>query len=246
MVPIRCRIEPELQRAMDPLSELRPVVPDPGPAAAAVVPFPAARALELLAVFVGLPLVVRLGLLPGPRLLVLAVVTAGGVLVLGLDPTFDRRRLWSGRGLRGSLGGILLRTAGAAAVILALVRWLAPDQLLATPSRHLVLWLVGLALYPLLSAWPQEVLYRVLFFHRYRALFPGPRAMAAASGLAFALLHLVYPNAVAPLLALPAGVLLAWTYRRTGSIGPVWLEHSLYGLLLFTLGLGQFFYDGRG
>lgn len=65
------------------------------------------------------------------------------------------------------------------------------------------------------------------------------------NALAFALLHTVYPNAVAPLLSLPAGLLLAHTYQRTGRVGPVWPEHVLYGTLLFTLGLGEFFYDGR-
>ena len=34
-------------------------------------------------------------------------------------------------------------------------------------------------------------------------------------------------------------------YRRTRAMGPVWLEHVTYGLLLFTIGLGEFFYDGR-
>jgi hypothetical protein len=50
---------------------------------------------------------------------------------------------------------------------------------------------------------------------------------------------------VAPLLSAPAGLLLALTYRRTRSVGPVWLEHVIYGLLLLTLGLGEFFYDGE-
>jgi len=58
--------------------------------------------------------------------------------------------------------------------------------------------------------------------------------------------HLVYPNPVAPLLSLPAGLVLALTYRRTRSLGPVWLEHVAHGLALFTLGLGHYFYDGRG
>ena len=114
------------------------------------------------------------------------------------------------------------------------------------PRERTGLWLVGLALYPLISAWPQEIVYRVFFFHRYRDLFPGTWAAVAANGFAFAVLHLVYPNALAPLLSLPAGLALAWTYQRTRRIGPVWLEHTAYGVLLFTLGLGGFFYDGRG
>ena len=47
-----------------------------------------------------------------------------------------------------------------------------PGQAFALPRRAPGLWLAILALYPLLSAAPQEILFRVLFFRRYGALFP--------------------------------------------------------------------------
>jgi hypothetical protein len=204
-----------------------------------------ARLLELVAVFVGIPAAMRLGLLPVPRLAVLAAVTAAGILLLLRDPTFDRRGLWSLDGLRSALPGILLRAAGAGVAIAGLVLLLSPERFLALPTGRPAGWAAGLILYPFLSAWPQEVLYRVAFFHRYAGLFPGRRALLVANALAFSALHLVYPNAVAPLLSLPAGLLLARTYERTGSMAPVWIEHVLYGALLFTLGLDPYFWDGR-
>ncbi|MCM2332728.1 MAG: CPBP family intramembrane metalloprotease [Anaeromyxobacteraceae bacterium] len=203
------------------------------------------RAGELALVFLLLPLAVRAGLLPGPRLLLLAGVTAAAVAVLHLDPAFRTAALWSGR-LRGEWSGVLLRSGVAALVIAGLVVWLQPARLLAMPRERPALWLAGLLLYPLLSAWPQEVLYRLFFFRRYAVLFGHGRGLVVASGLAFAALHLVYPNLVAPLLSLPAGLVLAWRFQRAGALGPVWLEHAVYGLLLFSLGLGDFFYDGRG
>jgi membrane protease YdiL (CAAX protease family) len=203
------------------------------------------RLVELLAIFVALPLLVRLRVLPGPRLLVLAGVTGAAVALLARDRFYDLSTLWSGR-LRPALPGILARAALAAVVILALAAWLAPDRILALPLRQPGIWLAGLLLYPLLSAFPQEVLYRAFFFRRYAIIFTEPSSMVAASGVAFAMLHLVYPNLVAPLLSLPAGLILAWRYQRGDGMGPAWLEHSLYGLLLFSLGLGGFFYDGRG
>ncbi len=203
------------------------------------------RAAEALILFVGLPLLVRSGLVPLPRLVLLGLVCAAAGAALLRDPAFQADGRWF-RGLRAEAGGVVLRSAAAALVILLLVRWLAPDRLLALPREAPLTWLLGLALYPLLSAWPQELLYRTWFFHRYAPLFPGPRALVAASGVAFALLHLVYPNLVAPLLSLPAGLILAWRYQRHGRLGPVWVEHAAYGLLLFSLGLGDFFYDGRG
>jgi membrane protease YdiL (CAAX protease family) len=203
------------------------------------------RVAELIAIFVVLPLGFRAGLLPAPRLLVLAAVTAGALLVLLRDPGFDTASVWSLR-LRGEWSGILLRAAAAALLIAGLVLALHPERFLALPRQQPRLFLAGLVLYPLLSAWPQEVLYRSFFFRRYAVLFGSGDGLVVASGVAFAMLHLVYPNLLAPLLSLPAGLILAWRYRRRGSLGAVWVEHSLYGLLLFALGLGSYFYDGRG
>lgn len=205
----------------------------------------AGRIAELLGLFGLLPLLLRARLVPAPRLLVLAVVTAGCIGVLWRDPAFDRSRLWALGSLRGSGRALGLRAALAAAVIWTAVMLLRPAALLALPRHEPALWVAGLAAYPFVSAWPQEILFRVFFFHRYRALFSTPAALLAANAAAFGFLHAIYPNAVAPLLSAPAGLLLALTYRRTRTMGPVWLEHTIYGLLLFTLGLGEFFYDGR-
>jgi membrane protease YdiL (CAAX protease family) len=206
----------------------------------------ASLAVEGVLLFLGLPLAMRLGLVPLPRLLVLGLVAAGCFSALLADRGFERSRLVSFRGLREVRGTLAWRAAAASLVIAALVAWIEPARLLEMPRQHPMAWLSALALYPLLSAWPQELIFRAFFFHRYRSLFGGEPSLVAANALAFAALHLVYPNPVAPLLSLPAGLLLALTYRRTRSLGPVWLEHVAYGLALFTLGLGRFFYDGRG
>lgn len=220
-----------------------------GTRAAAVVvaewPATTARAAELLGLFVLIPLLVRWRVLAAPRLVVLGLVTAGCLAALWWDPTFDRRRLFSLGALRGSLRRTGLRAVLVAAAITGLVLLVRPAAFLVLPRRAPGTWLAALAVYPFLSAWPQEVIYRAFFFHRYGSLFAGEAWLLAANAVAFGFLHAVYPNALAPLLSVPAGLLLALTYRRTGTMGPVWLEHALYGALLFTLGLGEFFYDGR-
>lgn len=212
----------------------------------AVRPVVLGRLLELLGLFVLVPLLLRWHVVAVPRLLVLALVTAGCVAVLWKDPTFDRRLLVSIRGLRASLGTIALRGVLATATLLGLTLVLesTAEGAGALPADRAT-WLAGLALYPFLSAWPQELLYRVFFFHRYAKLLGSERALLGTNALAFGALHLVYPNLVAPLLSIPAGFFLALTYRRTKSMGPVWLEHTVYGFLLFSLGLGAFFFDGR-
>ena len=214
-------------------------------AAVAVRPSTLVLAAEFAGLFVLLPLLVRWRVIAAPRLVVLALVTAVCIGLLWRDPTFPRSAIFTIGEVRGSLRSIGLRAASAAAAITALVLLLRPASFLSMPSHATGLWLAGLLLYPLVSAWPQEVVFRVFFFHRYRPLFGGGSGLIAANAVAFGFLHAVYPGALAALLSLPAGVLLALTYRRTRTMGPVWLEHSIYGILLFTLGLGGYFYDGR-
>ena len=55
-------------------------------------------------------------------------------------------------------------------------------------------------------------------------------------------MHIVFMNPVAVLLSLVGGFLFSATYSKTKSLLWVSVEHSLYGMLIFTLGLGKFFY----
>jgi uncharacterized protein len=202
------------------------------------------RVFELGSLFLGLPLVVRWHLIDAPRLLVLGLVTAGAMAVLLADPTFDRSRLTSLGRIRGTLPTIAVRGLLVAVAILGFA-WILGSRSIPGAEAGTATWLFGLVLYPAISAWPQELLYRVFFFHRYAGLFSGRLGLIAANALAFGALHLVYSNPVAPLLSVGAGALLASTYSRTRTLGPVWIEHSLYGLSVFALGLGGYFFDGN-
>lgn len=57
-------------------------------------------------------------------------------------------------------------------------------------------------------------------------------------------MHIIFRNPVAPLLTLPGGYLFATTYTRTRSLLITGIEHALYGDLVFTIGLGIYFYKG--
>ena len=102
-----------------------------------------------------------------------------------------------------------------------------------------------MALYPLLSVIAQELVYRTFFFHRYGRLF-GDATWAAilANGALFGFGHIIFGNWIAIAGTTVIGCLLAYRYVRTRSFWAVWFEHSLYGALVFTVGLGQFFFTG--
>ncbi|MBK9584960.1 MAG: CPBP family intramembrane metalloprotease [Alphaproteobacteria bacterium] len=98
--------------------------------------------------------------------------------------------------------------------------------------------------YPLLSALPQEMIFCGYFFERFKTLFTTERMMIIASALVFAYAHVLYINWVAPLLSLVAGLIFASTYSKTKSLALVTIEHGLYGISLFLIGLGWYFYGG--
>lgn len=196
---------------------------------------------ELLGLFIGLPLLFAFKSDELPELPVLGAVTLLVTAYLWRDVGFDPQRFWSWRPHRAALRRVLLRFVLLAPLLVLGTVLLDPVRLWALPRERPGFWLFVVALYPFLSAYPQEVLYRGFFFHRYGELFADRRLLLAANVLLFAFLHVIYHNGVAVLLTLVGGALFARTYERTGSILVVSVEHTLYGIVLFTAGYDRYF-----
>ena len=132
-------------------------------------------------------------------------------------------------------------------VVSILVHQYAPQLFLVLLRRRPWLWAAIMVGYPLFSVYPQGLIYRAFFFHRYRRLFAlnpmaQSRIMILLSAATFALMHIVFHNWIALALTFPGGILFAVRHRNTRSLCVSSLEHALYGCFLFTVGLGQFFY----
>lgn len=212
------------------------------------LPNPAPRrwrlAVECVLLFFGVPLALTCGLPGRPVLPWLWLGALGCLLYLRPQRGFDER-LWRGRtGTPGDWRRMLLCFAIAMPLLVALLLALHPDWFLNLPRQRPRVWLAVILLYPLLSAAPQGIVYRVFFFHRYRELFRGPRTMILASAVAFAFAHIVFRNPYAVALTLAGGLLFAGTYARTRSFGVSTAEHALYGDWLFTIGYGPYVYHG--
>ncbi len=162
--------------------------------------------------------------------------------LLACTPGFRWRVLWQGRGdmLKPTLAFSLL--LAPVAVLLPLL--LRPEAMFWLPRHQPELWLAILLLYPLISAFPQELAYRALFFERYGSLFPGRAVALLANGFVFGLAHLFLWNLPAVLLSAAGGVAFAWAYRERGSFPLAWLLHAVAGGALFTTGAGAFLYHG--
>lgn len=195
-------------------------------------------------VFFGLVTVYALllrGTSPIPVLLVLGVAA---VIYLLRSPTFDRRDLWRAGALRGQLRPILLLWVTTAAGCVAVVALATPDLLFSLPREQPGVWALVMVLYPVFSVYPQELLFRAFVFHRYAPVFGTGTAMVAASAAAFGFVHIAFGNWIAVVLSAAGGWIFATRYRASGSLLTVSVEHGLYGLLMFTVGLGQYFFHG--
>jgi len=176
---------------------------------------------------------------------VMAAVLPIFVVLLVADRSFPWRATFWSRPRWRDFAEVLAVFVPVAAAIALLVYLFLPGRFMALPRYRPDLWLTIMIFYPLASAASQELIYRVLFFHRYEALFRSHRhAMIATNAVLFGAAHILFGNWIAIVLTGIGGILFAWRYERTRSFWPVWLEHSLYGNLIFTVGLGRYLYSG--
>jgi len=199
---------------------------------------------EYAALFLGLPLAFRFGLVPIPVMPALWILAAGCLLILVFTGTLDVKSLWNARRLRTCITFVVVPFAVAAPVLL-LVGWLYdPERLFTFVRQRPLFWLLLMVLYPILSVYPQGIIYRAFILHRYRPLF-GPRwVRILASAIAFSAAHMIFQNWIAPILTFAGGLLFAWTYEQTRSGLLATMQHALFGCYLFTTGLGWYFYYG--
>ncbi|MGF1449188.1 MAG: CPBP family intramembrane glutamic endopeptidase [Opitutales bacterium] len=217
--------------------------------------------VECAVLFWGIPLALLLQLIPGRGLRVLGILTLGIIALLLADRSFRFKSVFHPlrkADLKRALGRGLLIGAGV-----FLFAWLGdrvglwpysgplwadrPERFGDTLFMGFVLarpdiWALVMCLYPIFSALPQEIIGRTFFFHRYGEIFRSEGAMITASTLSFAFMHIIFQNWIALVFCLIGGYLFSHTYAKTRSLTAVWLEHSLYGCLIFTSGLGFFFF----
>ncbi len=200
--------------------------------------------IEFLILFAGAPALI---LYMRDRLLMFALLWGGAMAVW----IFMRRRHnltqaadWNWDGFRQGAQQVLIRFVCAAAILTPIV-WLAlPGQFLSMPLQRPQIWFMIMMLYPILSVWPQEVIYRAFLMRRYKPLFGTGKGYIAASALAFGYMHMIFLNPVAVIMTAAGGALFARTYQHSKSLALTCFEHALYGCLIFTIGLGRFFYSG--
>ncbi len=207
---------------------------------ARVKPMNQMRWIELIGIFVGVPLILIVDLVPGPKSIALLVVCVVSLILLLRDKTFDRRRLgFSGFHKWLALAKRFVIIASCLALYTVLTE---PRNAMAVLRHNPALWASIMITYPVLSVVPQEIIYRVFFFHRYGELFVNKKLSVVTNAALFAFAHILFRNWVAVIGAFVAGILWTTTYLGSKSLLVVSIEHALYGNLVFTLGIGYYFY----
>jgi len=198
---------------------------------------------ELVSLYVGVPIAMAVWFgqysLFGV-IFVLALVAAG---LLSITPGFQWRDLLKGPVLgdwRLILGFFVLAFPACLGVAYVLV----PERMFEIVEHRPALWAFIMLAYPIASAAPQELIFRPLFFHRYAGLFPTESVAIIANALLFGFAHLFYMNPVTIGLTTLVGVIFALGYLRHRSFLMAVVLHGLAGQIVFTVGLGIFFYHG--
>lgn len=198
--------------------------------------------VEFATFFIATPVAVAV-LVPADRLFpVLFALLVLAVALLVRTPGFPVRRLWQGRvaWLR-----VLLLGAIAAGLSALVVAWLRPEAWLMPGRAAPGLLVAILLIYPLLSALPQEVMFRVLYFERYASILPGGPAGLVLNAAIFSLAHLIYWNWIVAALTFAGGLAFAHSYRDRRSFPEALAMHAVGGDVLFALGMGAWFYSGN-
>jgi membrane protease YdiL (CAAX protease family) len=208
---------------------------------------PASRiwlAIEFVVLFVGAVGGYALLGSPGSPLPPLAVVAIAAFVYLWRKPGFDRRNLWRPEAVRGELPSILAIWAVAVVVAIVAIAAFAPQRLFDIPRHSPLLWLAIMIFYPLVSVYPQEVVFRAFVLERYAPALGSGWVAVGASAAVFGFVHIIFGHLLSVGLSFLGGLLFAYRYRRSRSLLAAAIEHSLYGQLIFTVGLGAYFYHG--
>ncbi|WP_157054222.1 CPBP family intramembrane glutamic endopeptidase [Ruegeria sp. 6PALISEP08] len=200
--------------------------------------------LEFGLFYVGLPLLIAVLFPPNWMFPALFALTGLGIVLLHRTPGFQWAELrydWANWSLRE----VALFAAIMTVFCVGLIHVTRPDAafflVIHRPEMLAFIW----AGYPLLSALPQELLFRPLFFRRYHAILPNRRAAYLLNAAVFSFAHLMYWSWIVALMTFAGGLLFTWAYRQRGSFFYAVLLHAIAGNIIFAVGLGVYFYSGN-
>jgi membrane protease YdiL (CAAX protease family) len=195
---------------------------------------------ELMAVYIGLPLLYWFDYIPVHKIIPLFIVFLVYLVILIKDKKFNRKifglnsfRNWT---------QMIVRVAAFFLLSVTVVIIFIPEKLFFIPRTNPLLFILIFIFYPLWSAYPQELIYRAYFYHRFSSVFNNERLSAIINALLFSFSHIIFNNWVAVCLTFFGSLLFTYIYKKSNSLMVTFIEHALYGNIIFAIGLGEYFY----
>ncbi|MCC8358631.1 CPBP family glutamic-type intramembrane protease [Salinimicrobium sediminilitoris] len=195
--------------------------------------------VEFIVFYIFFPFLVNAFLDGWYKIIPLVLIAVFFLFLLLLDPKFDRRVLT--RFKKDYLGKSVARMLIITVLLVWFTFWIFPELFFLYPVENFKSYAITFFLYPLASVFPQEIIYRVYYFHRYHKIVPEKYLLMLSNAIVFGLTHFIYDNWVAPIATFLAGWIFIHNYYKTRSLLNVSLEHYFYGLIMFTIGFGYFF-----
>lgn len=195
--------------------------------------------MEFLLFFVFIPFIANRFLDGWFKIIPLFIIALFFLLLLWRDSSFDRGVLYriDKYNLRRSFARMIVITI----LLLWFTWWVFPHLFFGYPIKNFESYLITFFLYPIASVVPQELIYRVYFFHRYKELVPEKYLLWLSNAIIFGLTHFIYGNFVAPIATFLVSWIFIYNYYKSRSLINVSIEHYFYGMIMFTVGFGYFF-----
>jgi len=143
---------------------------------------------------------------------------------------------------RKKLAGNIIVVLITAIVLITGTLLFEKENLFNLPRKHPGIFILICFFYPVFSAYAQEIIYKTFIFWRYRLIFSNRMTFILASSISFSFLHIVYYSPVSMVLTFVAGLYLAHVYLQTRSVLFTAILHGIFGILVFAVGLGQYFW----
>lgn len=134
-----------------------------------------------------------------------------------------------------------LRTLFIASVTAAFIYFYDNEAFFNVILNKPMLWLTFSLVYILASVIPQELIYREFFMKRYSSLIHNKTMLMLVNALLFSFAHIWFKSWIVLGFTFVGGIMFFLTYQRSKSLFVVILEHSIYGIWLYTVGYGELF-----
>ncbi|MEA3460666.1 MAG: CPBP family intramembrane glutamic endopeptidase [Bacteroidota bacterium] len=163
-------------------------------------------------------------------------------LLLRRSSDFKWKELIRWQVSRKILYGNLVIIGICAMLMLGYVYFFERKNLFNLPRANIWIYLALCLFYPVFSAFGQEIIYRTFLSRRYSRFFTKGWHFILASAFTFSFMHIVYYDPVSMILTFIGGLYFAWNYQLTRSVLFTSVLHGIFGIMIFGVGMGQYFW----